>query len=91
MSFELGLPAGTFWKNNQGSRDAEHDFRAKILLHQGQGEINPCGDPAGCVDIPVANEDEIGVYIDRRVCFRQEIGVDPVGRHAPMVQQTGGR
>jgi hypothetical protein len=33
MTFELGLPAGTLWKNNQGSRDAEHNFWAEVFLH----------------------------------------------------------
>ena len=33
MASELGLPARTLWINNQGSRDAEHNFWAEIFLH----------------------------------------------------------
>ncbi len=91
MTSELGLPAGTPWKNDQGSRHAEHNFRAGILLHEGQCEIDACRYPARRIDISITNEGQTGVHLDRRIRLRQKVGVHPVGRRAPMMQQTGGR
>ena len=44
----------------------------EILFYQGQGQIDPRGDPARGVDIPVASEDEIWLDPNRRVCRREE-------------------
>jgi hypothetical protein len=46
MSAELGLPAGAAWKNHNCAGDGQGNFRAEILFDQGQGEIDPRGDPA---------------------------------------------
>jgi hypothetical protein len=56
MSAELGLPAGAVGKNHHRPGDGERNFPAEILFDQGQGEIDPRGDPARGVDMPVASE-----------------------------------
>ena len=64
---ELGLPSGAPGKNHHRPGDGERNFPAEIFFHQGQGQIDPRGDPARSVDIPVASEDEVGIDLNRRV------------------------
>jgi hypothetical protein len=54
---ELGLAAGTAGKNHHYPGGGECNFPAMIFFHQGQGEIDPRGNPARSVDIPVAREE----------------------------------
>ena len=70
---ELGLPAGAPGKNHHRPGDGERNFPAEIFFHQGQGQIDPRGDPARSVDIPVASEDEVGIDLNRRVCRCEEL------------------
>ena len=43
---ELGLPSGAAGKNHHRPGDGERNFPAEIFFHQGQGQIDPRGDPA---------------------------------------------
>ena len=70
---ELGLPAGAVGENHHYPGGGERNFPAEIFFHQGQGEIDPRGDPARRVDIPVAREEEAGIDFCRRVCCREEV------------------
>ena len=60
-------------KNHNGPCDGERNFPAEILFDQGQSEINPRGDPARRVDIPVSVEEEAGININRGVFRREDI------------------
>ena len=70
---ELGLPPGAAGKNHHHPGDGERNFPAEIFFHQGQGQIDPRGDPARRVDIPVASEEEAGIDLNRRVCRREDL------------------
>jgi len=64
-----GVAAEQVSKDEPGG--GERNFPAEIFFDQGQGEINPRGDPARSVDIPVAREEEAGINLYRRVCCRE--------------------
>jgi hypothetical protein len=54
-------------------RGGNRNFAAEIFFDQGQSEIDPRGDPARRVDIPVTVEEEAGINIDRGVFRREDI------------------
>jgi hypothetical protein len=61
----LGLPSGAPRKNQHRPGDGERNFPAAIFFNQGQGQIDPRGDPARSVDIAVASEDKVGIDLNR--------------------------
>ena len=70
---ELGLRPGAVGKDNHHPGGGKRNFSAEIFLNQGQGEIDPRGDPARRVDIPVTREEEAGIDPNRRVFRREDI------------------
>ena len=68
-----GLPAGAAGKNHHHPGGGNRNFPAEIFFNQGQSEIDPRGDPARRVDIPVAVEEEAGINLNRGVFRREDI------------------
>jgi hypothetical protein len=85
------LPPGAAGENHHRPGNANRNFRAEIFFHQDQSQIDPRGNPARGVDIPVANEDEAGINLNRRVFRRECLRNQPMRRHAPIVQEARGR
>jgi hypothetical protein len=64
---ELGLSPGPPEKNHHHAGNEPRNFPAKILLNQGQRQIDPRRDPSRGIDIAIADIDEIGIDAQRRV------------------------
>src|SRR5512144_575265 len=67
---ELRLAARPPQKDDHRTRDETGNISTKIFLNEGQGHIDPRGNPARGVDIPVADEDAVGVDAKRRKSSR---------------------
>jgi hypothetical protein len=87
---KLRLAARTAQKNNQGARDEQRQFSSPVFFDQGERQINASSHARRGVDVPVTNEDRIGIELDGGKKFGHLLAKAPVRCRAPPVEQSGG-
>ncbi len=88
MAAELRLPSRALEKNHQAACHGEGQGMTKILLDQGQGQIDACGYTSRGVDLTVAHEDGIGFHGNARIAGEQRHH-RPVRCRPASIQQSG--
>ena len=88
---ELRLIAGSAQKDDHHPRYGHRDVAPQILLDERQRQVDPRGNPARGVHMPVADEDEIRLDAERWVELREAVAEHPVGGNATVIQQAGRR
>ena len=86
---ELGLPAGPVEEHDQPAGDRLGDVPAEVLVHQGQGQVDPGGDPGAGPVLPVTDVDGVGVDLEAGVLGGQLSGRGPVRGDPSAVEQAG--
>ena len=86
---ELGLAAGPLEEEDQPASDLHRDLAPQVLLDQRQGEVHARGDARRCPDVPVADEDRLGIDLELRVAARELGGRRPVSGDGLALEQTG--
>ena len=61
----------------------------EVVLHEGEGQIDPGGDPGARPELPVPDVDRIGVDLDGGELGGQLLGAGPVGGDPSTVEQPG--
>jgi hypothetical protein len=87
---ELRLAARTAKKDDEGARHEQRQFRPQVFFDQRQRQIDAGGHSGRGVDVPVANEDRIGIESDGGKTFGHLPTKVPVRRRATTVEQAGG-
>jgi len=86
---ELRLPAGALEVHHQVARHLQRQRVAKVLLHHGQGQIDPGRDPGRSPVRPFAHIDGIGIHPHLGVAALQLLRHAPVRGRAAAVEQPG--
>jgi hypothetical protein len=87
---ELRLAARTAKKDDEGSRHEQRQFRPPVFFNQRQRQIDPGCNSGRGVNVPIANEDGVGIESDGGKTFGHLLTKMPVGRRSTTVQQSGG-
>ena len=85
---ELGLSTGAVKEHDQPSGHRLGHLVAQVVLDEGEGQIDPGGDPGTGPVLPVPDVDRIGIDLQRGKVGRQCLGAGPVGGDPPPVEQT---
>jgi len=88
---ELRLPAVALQGHDSKSGGVGCHSRTMVLTDHVQTQIKPCGCTSGGQELPVVNEENIGIDIHFRISSRQLASCGPVGGCTQAVQQSSGR
>ena len=83
-------PPGRRAKSDERAGDRRSaTSRPEVLLDQREREVHPRGDAGRGADVAVADEDRVGLDLDRGVAARERVARGPVGGGPPAVEQSG--
>jgi hypothetical protein len=88
---ELRLAAGALEEEDQPASDLDGGLASEVLLHQGEGKVHSGSDAGRGPDVPVPDEDRVGVDRELRVAAGELCGRGPVGRDGAALEQAGAR
>ena len=85
----LRLAARAVERHHEPARDDGRDLGAVVLRDEVQAEVDPRSGSCRRVDAVVHGVERVGVDVHEREPAAQAVGVEPVRRRAPPVEQAG--
>src|SRR4029079_18354477 len=87
---ELGLAAGAAGEHDEPPGHLVGHLGPVVLLDEGEGEVDACGDTSARPAVPVPDVDAVVLDVDRGVLPGERRARGPVGGGTSTVEETGG-
>ncbi len=78
-------------RNDESARHMIGDRGAKVAAHEVQAQIQSRGAAGGGENVPFIHIQHIGIDSNLRITAMQGLGVAPMSRRPPAIEQAGGR